>query len=208
MNDNDKTLLMRAAEWQLRRRGGGKRWTLGATVIAGSSIAVMSTGVAFAAWTSSVAGTGAAKAGSISFAVDATSSPSPTNTLHPGSTAGTATGDATGGDLLVTLKNTSGFTVHVTSIQQNGPISVSGAVGCTSDTGTVGTPASPGSVTTAGNSGVSLPTWTAPNSNSTVAPDSNDHLITASNALTMATTSNTACQGATFSVPVIVTVSS
>lgn len=206
---DSKSRLLRLAEWRENRLQERGPWPRRFVALGGAVILTAGTGVAFAAWTSSGAGTAGAKAGSISFAIDGTSSPNPTNTLHPGSTAGTATGDAKGGDLLVTVKNTSGFMLHVSKVQQNGPITVSGGGGgCTNDAGSVGTPTTPGSVTTAGTSGVSLPTWTAPDSTTTVAGDSTDHLVTIPNALTMATSSDTSCQGATFSIPVIVTLSS
>jgi hypothetical protein len=190
-----------------RRRAFTPRRVLALVATAGLVTAL---GTAYAAWTSSANGSAAAKAGTITFTLQATSASSGiTNTLRPGSVAGTATGDATGGDLKVTLNNTSGFTVHVTSVVLNGLVTndKTGA-GCTNDTGTF-----PGSVV-AGNHGVTVGTagtFTpsgAVSATLTVPGTGVSTDVTIPNALNMATSSNTNCQGAIFTVPVTVTVSS
>ncbi len=181
-----------------------------AVAATGTAIAVvMGTGLAYAAWSHTATGTATAKAGSITFTVPATTTTTGvTNTLRPGSAAGTASGDAVGGDLKVTLNNTSGFAVHIVSVSLAGLItSDKNGAGCTDDTGTF-----PGSVT-AGNHGVSVGTsgtFTLSPAAATAAAVSSspgDQSLVIANVLNMASTSNTNCQGATFSIPVTVTVS-
>ena len=173
------------------RRRRTRLRVVGATTTA---LVFVGAGVAYAAWTSSANGDAAAKSGSITFTLQATSTTTGSaivNTLRPGSAAGTTSGDATGGDLKVTLNNTSGFTVHVVSVTLNGLVTNDKSPSCSNDTGTF-----PGSVV-AGNHGVSVGTagtYTLPVSTFTVAGDSANHDIVIPNALNMATTSNTACQ--------------
>jgi hypothetical protein len=179
-------------------------------VIAGgvASVLLIGVGAVYAAWTSTASGNAAAKAGTITFTLQTTSTTSGTaitNTLRPGSVAGTTTGDATGGDLKITLNNTSGFTVHVTSVAIGGLVTndKTGS-GCTNDTGTF-----PGSVV-AGNHGVSIGaagTYAVVPTTFTVPGTGVNTDLVIPNAVAMATTSNTGCQGAVVTIPVTVTVS-
>jgi hypothetical protein len=173
---------------------------------------VTALGAAYAAWTSSATGSAAAKAGTITFTLQATSASSGiTNTLRPGSVAGTATGDATGGDLKVTLNNTSGFTVHVTSVAVNGLIlSDKNGVGCTSDQGAFTFPNAftPGTHgVTVGTGGTFTPS-VGVSATLTVPGTGVNTDVVIPNALNMTAASNTNCQGAVFTIPVTVTVSS
>ena len=180
------------AEAPLFRR---PRYAVRVAVVGGVAVAVAGVGIAYAAWSQSANGSGAAKSGTVAFTVETTSTTSGTaitNLLRPGSVAGTASGDTVGGDLKITLKNTSGFPVHVTQVAANGAIT-SDKAGCTSATSGV----------TVGAAG----TYVVPVSTLTVAGDSANHDIIVPNALAMAASSDTTCQGATFTIPVTVTVS-
>jgi len=106
------------------------------------------------------------------------------STLSPGSTA----------DLIVTVQNPNAFPVTVLSVEQGGGVTVSGGSGCTSD------PAWPG---TLGNSGVSVQTTTGLSVPVGAGATVTFHLATAA---AMDGTSDSGCQGATFQIPVTVTV--
>jgi hypothetical protein len=187
-----------------------------ATVAVASGAAIaMASGVAYAVWSSTGAGTGAAKSGTITFVVNASA---PTfggtgTTVHPGSVAG-GTGDSAGGSLFVSINNTSGFALKATQVQQTGGVTVTTPSGtCASDTGSlpslssnsaafVGTqaPASYGATTT-GNisayqllSAVTIPTGT--------------NTIELPNVVGMGTASLTGCQGGSLSIPVTITATS
>jgi hypothetical protein len=117
--------------------------------------------------------------------------------LLPGSTPGNGT--TPGGTLSLNITNPNGFTVTITSVTQAGIVTVDGphvTLGCTSDSGTW-----PGSVVL-GNSGVSIPLKSGLN----VAVLSGTHTVTIADSVKMLTTSNNNCQGATFTVPVTITV--
>ncbi len=100
------------------------------------------------------------------------------------------------GDLFVKVNNPNNFAVTITGISQTGGVTVSGTAGCTND------PAWPG---TLGTSGVSVPTNAA--LNITVPANSGSSYTTdIANAASMTTASVSACQGATFQIPVTITV--
>jgi hypothetical protein len=171
------------------------RYAVRAVVVGGVAVAVVGAGIAYAAWSQSASGSGAAKSATVAFTVQTTSTTSGsaiTNLLRPGSVAGTASGDTVGGDLKITLNNTSGFPVHVTQVVAIGAVT-SDKAGCTAATSGV-------QVGAAG-------TYTVPVATLTVAGDSANHDVVIPNALSMTTGSDTTCQGATFTIPVTVTVS-
>lgn len=179
-----------------------------------ASAVVLAGGVAYAAWSATGSGTGAAKAGSITFTVNGTAPTfgSAGTTVHPGSVAG-GTGDSAGGSLFVSINNTSGFTLKATQIQQTGGVVVTASGTCASDTGSlptlssnsaafVGTqaPASYGAATTGNIAAYQLPSAvTIPTGTST---------IELTNVVGMGTASLTGCQGASLSIPVTITATS
>lgn len=99
------------------------------------------------------------------------------------------------GTLVLSLTNPNAFAVTVVGVVQDGPVTVTGGgAGCKS--GTVGTP---------GTSGVAVAPVVANGLNLSVAAGSSVTVTVATGA-TMSTTSNTTCQGASFEIPVTVTV--
>jgi hypothetical protein len=118
----------------------------------------------------------------------AATSGSALSTLIPGGTA----------DLRVQLNNPNSFSVTIVGISQNGPVTVVGGSGCTSDSGTWPS-------LTLGNSGVSVPTQTGLSVTVTAGPITNVVVHVASGA-SMNTSSASGCQGATFQIPVTLTV--
>lgn len=99
------TLLMRAALWQERRRHSGSRTPL--AILAGLVVAIglLSTGVAYAFFTSTGSGTGAVAAGT---SQGLTLSPATVNSnkLYPGGS----------GDVIITISNPNPFNVSVTQL--------------------------------------------------------------------------------------------
>ncbi len=88
-------------------------------------------------------------------------------------------------DLTLTLTNPNAFAVRITSIQQNGSVTAVGGVGtCTT-------------------SGVTVPT----NNSLSVALASGSHVVVhVPNGVQMSTASESGCQGASFQIPVLITV--
>lgn len=189
------------------------RSTVIATGTAGAMVLVG--GVAYAVWSATGTGSSTSQAGTIQFSVSGTA---PTfgagNTVHPGSVAG-GTGDGLGGDLFVTINNTSGFSLKATQVAQSGLVSVTPLSGstCATDTGTfpnqssnsaafVGTqaPAAYGATTTG-----PLATYTLA---SPVTIPAGSSTIKLTNVVGMGTASLTGCQGATLTIPVTVTATS
>jgi len=91
----------------------------------------------------------------------------------------------TSADLPLTLTNPNAFAVRITSIQQNGSVTAVGGLGtCTT-------------------SGVSVPT----NNSLSVALASGSHVaVHVPNGAQMSTASDSGCQGASFQIPVLITV--
>jgi hypothetical protein len=118
----------------------------------------------------------------------AATSGSALSTLIPGGTA----------DPRVQLNNPNSFSVTIVGISQNGPVTVLGGAGCTSDSGTWPS-------LTLGNSGVSVPTQTGLNITVTAGPITNV-VVHVANGASMNTASASGCQGATFQIPVTLTV--
>jgi hypothetical protein len=100
--------------------------------------------------------------------------------------------------LRVQLNNPNSFSVTVTGIAQNGPVTVVGGTGCTSDSGTWPS-------ITLGNSGVSVPTMTGLSIAVASGPITNVVIHVPTGAF-MNTSSASGCQGATFQIPVTLTV--
>lgn len=184
----------------------------------GAATAVLAAGgVAWATWTNTANGSSAAGGGTLSLTINSAGSTF-TNKLFPGAAAGTTSGATEGGDLVLNVTNPQSFPVKITSVTQNGPVSVDSAhitAGCTSDT--QGTADSTGGfyVATAGNNGVWIST-TQPTSSSytafpvtgvTVAANASNVSITIPNAVSMSNGSVNACQGATFTMPVSLAIS-
>ena len=116
--------------------------------VAGSRV-----GSAYAYFTSAGSGAGSAHTGTAQqVTLVATTSGSALSNLTPGETA----------DLRVQLNNPNSFSVTIVGISQNGPVTVVGGGGCTSDSGTWPS-------LTLGNSGVSVPTQTGLSVNVTAA---------------------------------------
>lgn len=215
--DESKSRLLRLAERRERRLTKRGPWPRRFVAVGAVIATTTATGIAYAAWTGTAAGTAAAKAGTLTFTVSATAPSIPGsgfNTVHPGSVAG-GSGDTLGGDLVVTINNTSGFALKATAVIQADKVTVGGSpLGtCASDTGTfpnqasnstvfIGTqaPAAFGAATTGTFITYTLPTpVTIPTGTSTVQLN---------NVVGMGSASLTGCQSGTFSIPVTITASS
>lgn len=194
-----------------------QRWSRRVAVLAAGSLLVMGGGVAYAFWTTTSSGSGSAAALTLTVTANAAPSTTITNQLYPGNLATVA--GSTGGDLVVNVTYTKGPSLKAISVVQAGPVTVDAthaAAGCTSDSGT-----SP-NITAIGASGVyvgtskpttgSPPTYTTYSipaaSQPTMTPNASAQNVTLPFVLSMDTTSNTNCQGATFTVPVTVNFSS
>jgi hypothetical protein len=146
-------------------------------------------GSAYAYFTSAGSGTSAASVGTTQqVTLVAATSGSALSTLIPGGTA----------DLRVQLNNPNSFSVTIVGISQNGPVTVVGGTGCTSDSGTWPS-------LTLGNSGVSVPTQTGLSITVAAGPITNV-VVHVANGASMNTSSASGCQGATFQIPVTITV--
>ena len=146
-------------------------------------------GSAYAYFTSAGSGSSSASVGTTQqVTLVAVTSGSALSTLVPGGTA----------DLRVQLNNPNSFSVTIVGISQNGPVTVVGGSGCTSDSGTWPS-------LTLGNSGVSVPTRIDLSVTVTAGPITNV-VVHVANGASMNTSSASGCQGATFQIPVTVTV--
>lgn len=185
-------------------------------VAGGTAVAVMTAGgLAWATWTNTATGTTAAGGGTLSLTVVSVGS-TVTNKLFPGSAAG-GSGATQGGDLVLNVTNPQNFPVNITSVIQNGPVTVDtthNTAGCTSDT--AGTPttnlASFGTngvwISNTKPSGTSPTTYTAVSGLSVqVAANATNVPVTIPNVVAMNSSSNNACQGATFTMPVTLGIS-
>lgn len=164
---------------RLRKRA---LYTAGTSVLAVGLV----TGPAFGYFTALVgAGPGTATTGSLQpLAILSAVTGSPSTSLMPGTSA----------DLLLNVTNPNPAPVTIVSVSQGGGVSVQGGAGCTSD------PAWPG---TSGNSGVSVASLTA--LSIPVAGGATSVVHVPAGAL-MSTASASGCQGASFRIPVTVTV--
>ena len=118
-----------------------------------------------------------ARSGGVKPVTVVAASGTPSSTLVPNSSA----------DLLVEIDNPNGFPVEITGVTQNGPLAVSGGVGCT-----------------ATNSGVSVPTQTG----LSISVGTGEIAVNIPNGIFMSSTSNSGCQGAEFRPPIMLTVRS
>jgi hypothetical protein len=146
--------------------------------LAALAAALGAAGIAVAAWLSSGSGRPGVSAGNAL---------APTTSTVAGSavTSGLLVPGATG-TAVVTLTNPNPYKVRVLTIAPNGAATASGGVGTCATTGVTFTAQQPG-VTLAAGAGTTL---------------------TLAGAVAMSTASETGCQGATFTVPVTVTVAS
>ena len=138
-------------------------------------------GLAFASWTPSDTGNPSTTGG--------TTAPS------SGSTTSTVAGSAVTvgvlyptqrGDAVITVNNPNSYPVKVTSVAANGTVTASGGSGTCSTTGVTLTSSNPGTAVAANGSATA----------------------TLAGAVAMANTSDNGCQGATFTIPVTVTIES
>ena len=141
-------------------------------------------GTAYAYFSATGSGTGKVSVGHLQAVVVEHATATVTTRLFPGGT----------GTLDLSLTNPNTFSVTLIGVTQDGPVTVTGGgSGCTS-----------GSATTPGTSGVSVVNRLASGLSDTLAPGPSS--LTFPNGAAMATSSNTTCQGATFHIPVAVTV--
>ncbi|MDA8309394.1 MAG: hypothetical protein M0Z46_02055 [Actinomycetota bacterium] len=141
-------------------------------------------GTAYAYFSATGSGTGEVSVGHLQAVVVEHATATVTTRLFPGGT----------GTLDLSLTNPNTFSVTLIGVTGDGPVTVTGGgSACTS-----------GSATTPGTSGVSVEGSLATGLSDTLAPGSTS--LTFANGALMATSSNTTCQGATFHIPVAVTV--
>jgi hypothetical protein len=188
----------------------------------GSAVVVLAAGgIAWATWTNTASGSSAAGGGTLTLTINSAGSTF-TNKLFPGSLAGQASGATEGGDLVLNVTNPQNFAVKITAVTQNGPVTQSGGSGspaCTSDTQGTANASGGFNISTFGNSGVWIsatqPSGTSPTTYTTftlgsavtVAANATNTSITLPNAVSMATGSANGCQGASFTMPVILSIS-
>lgn len=153
---------------------------LNAASLACALTLALGAGTAYAYWTGSGAGTGTAAAGTMqTVSVDAfVSGDNPQSALVPGGTA----------DVVLRVSNPNPYTVQVYSVTANGP--------ATPDS------AHPGCTTT----GVSFAGTGSPLTPATFVPANATTLLTLPGTAAMDATSLSACQGATFHLPVTMAV--
>ena len=160
--------------------GGGPRRARRTGIVTAVVLTAMLSlgGLAFASWTSSGTGNSSAKA---STAV------APTTTAVAGSAITTGLLYPTGtGNAVITVNNPNPYPVKVTSVAANGTVTASGGSGTCSTTGVTLTSSNPGTAVAANGSATA----------------------TLAGAVAMANTSDNGCQGATFTIPVTVTIES
>jgi len=146
-----------------------------AVLVVGGACLGLGGGSALAYWTSN--GSGSVHAGTATLGTVALVGVSggPANALMPGGSA----------DLVLTIDNTNSFAVTLIGIVGDGGIAPSGGIGgCTILNDDVST---------------NLP------SNPSIAVPAGTHTIAVPNAVSMTTSSASGCQGATFTIPVLVT---
>ena len=133
-------------------------------------------GGAYAYWTAHASGSGTATVGTVSPVTVEAASGTPTSLLVPNGTA----------DLLVQVTNPNAFAVTIVGISQSGTVSVTGGTGCT-----------------AANAGVTVPTQAA----LSVSIASGSHVVAhIPGGAAMSSTSASGCQGASFQIPITLTV--
>lgn len=147
-----------------------------------ASAALLSAGVASAYWTSQGSGAATASAGSLQpVTVAAYANESISNKLYPGGPAG---------DVVLKVTNPNLYSVTLVAIAANGSIAAdAGHSGCTTTGVAFAPPASPSITIGAGTAG-----------------SPSTQLVTLAGAALMGTSSASGCQGATFQIPVSITV--
>ncbi|GAB3158152.1 hypothetical protein GCM10027258_68790 [Amycolatopsis stemonae] len=140
--------------------------------------ATLGGGIAVAAWTSTGAGTAGAKAG--------TAAAPATGTVDASAITTGLLYPGGQGTAKIQITNPNPYAVTVTRIAANGAATGTGGTGSCGTTGVTWTLQQPGSAIAAGGTAT----------------------LTLPNAVSMATTADDGCQGAVFSIPVTVTVSS
>jgi hypothetical protein len=217
MSRNDHGLLMRLALHQEQRRAHGRNVARSVVAIAAVAAATLGTGVAYAFWTTTSTGSGTSTALTLTVTANGAPATTATNVLFPGNIAAAA--GTTGGDLVVNVTYTKGPSLKVTSVVQAGPVTVDAAhvAACSSDAGTapnitalggsgvyVGTAAPTGFTGTTSYTAYPVPTANQP----PVTPNASAQNVTVPFALSMGTGSANGCQGASFTVPVTLTLAS
>jgi hypothetical protein len=149
-------------------------------------------GGSFAYFTATGSGSGSGSVGTPLAVTVQAATGTVTNKLFPGSIAGTVTG----GDLTLTIDNPNSGAVKITGINQSGPVTVVSGGGCTDDSGTWPS-------LTFGNSGVSVPNQTGL---SVSVGSGLSQVVTVAHAVSMSTSSASACQDKVFQIPVTITV--
>jgi hypothetical protein len=156
------------------------RWPRRIVALAGVNALVFGGGLAYASWSTSGTGNGSAHAGSAVALTTVTATAASTGLLYPNGPAG---------DLRVTIKNANPFAVTVTALSGNGTVTATGGTGTCTVTGVSVTPQTGLSLSIPAKSGGVDGSLTT----------------TLSGVLAMDNTSQTGCQGATFTVPVTFT---
>lgn len=164
----------------LRRAISPRRW-LRMPLVLGAIVALvlgLGAGAAYGSFTSTGSGSGVASVGTAQSVtvLQITGTVSVTPKLYPG---------ATNGALQINLNNPSNSSVTITSISGNGAVTGSGGIGTCSTTG----------VTVNTRSGLTI-----------AVASGNPVSVTIPNAVSMDATSSGSCQGATFQVPISITV--
>ena len=139
-------------------------------------VAGMAAGSVYAAVSSDGTGTGTGSTSSLSNISLVATSDTPTTPLIPGSS----------GDTVFEVSNPNAVALTIVSVTGSGTITVSGAAGCTTS-----------------NDGVSFTDQTG--LSISVPADASGYEVDLPSSVSMAATSASACQGATFSIPVVVT---
>ena len=155
---------------------GRKKLASRSIVASAALVALLGAGIAYAAWTTNGAGSGYAKAGTAQSLTTLDASGSVTNTLVPGGS----------GDFAITIKNTNPYAVSVSAV-------------------TTGTPAGSGGTGTCTTTGVTINTATVNATLPWSVPANGTLTKVVANGASMDNTSDTGCQGATFTVPVTLT---
>jgi hypothetical protein len=163
------------------RHSQSGRWIPRIPLLVGAIVALavgIGSGSAYAFFTASGSGSGAASVGTAQAVTVVVASGTPSSTLAPGGSA----------DLVVELDNPNSYSVTITGISENGTTvtPVGGSGGCTT-----------------ANNGVSVPTQTGL---SIAVAAGNNVVVHIPNGAAMSTSSATGCQGASFQIPVNVTV--
>lgn len=106
--EENRTILMRLALWQLRHRGhGGRRSRIVVGLVGIGAALGLVGGAAFAYWTVSGSGSGQAQSASVTNLTISASTNAATNLLYPGAN----------GDAVLSISNPNSFPVTITALQ-------------------------------------------------------------------------------------------